>query len=93
MIHVYERWSGWRVWRRATGRILASTTTNHDNASACPLHDHDCSVATCTAFPRPRQPVPVPASCDGFLGISESVLQMKFGSVNGIRSSPRGRAL
>jgi hypothetical protein len=36
--------------------------------------------------------VPAPASCDTSLGISESALQMKFGSVNGIRSSLRGRA-
>ena len=62
------------------------------SASTCPLNNHDCSVATSTASPRPRQPVPAPASCDTSLGISESVLQMKFGSVNGIRSSLRGRA-
>jgi len=62
------------------------------SASACPLNNHDCGVATCTAFPRPRQPVPAPASCDTSLGISERALQMKFGSVNGIRSSLRGRA-
>jgi hypothetical protein len=62
------------------------------SVQACPLSNHGCSVATCTAFPRPRQPVLAPASCDTSLGISESVLQMKFGSVNGIRSSLRGRA-
>lgn len=56
------------------------------------LLDHDCSVATCTTVPRPRQPVPAPASCDDSFGISESTLQMKFGSVSGIRSSRRGRA-
>ena len=67
-------------------------TTIIVSANTSTLNNHDCSVSTCTAFPRPRQPVPAPASCDTSLGISESVLQMKFGSVNGIRSSLRGKA-
>jgi hypothetical protein len=95
VVHIYERCLGMaRVWRRATGvyQLQPPQTTIIVNASAGPLNNHDCGVVTCTAFPRPRQPVPAPASCDTSLGISESALQMKFGSVNGIRSSLRGRA-
>src|SRR5579863_3977339 len=54
------------------------------------LTDHDCSETTCTAFPSPRQPVPAPASCETSFDMSESALQMKFGSVSGIKSSRRG---
>ena len=56
------------------------------------LADHDCSEKTCTASPSPRQQVPAPASCETSFGMSESALQMKFGSVSGIKSSRRGRA-
>lgn len=56
------------------------------------LTDYDCSETTCTASPSPRQPVPAPASCETSFDMSESALQMKFGSVSGIKSSRRGRA-
>jgi hypothetical protein len=96
VVRIY-RFASSNSLRQRLFRTTNTTTRLNQYTELCQgsirlFNNHDCSVATCTTFPRPRQPVPAPASCDVSFGISESVLQMKFWSVSGIKSSLRGRA-